>query len=721
MSIFSFGRSPPPLSNREGANTFQYTCKDPERTSLLQNRINKPGNFLNSAYFTRLKQSELLSTPLKISLIYYLIHGRCGSSSRVVSGDISKNRIIFQKGENKVILPLSLVGEMAQWMPFFSYEQLKGLKEVIDRLSPRNNGSISNSNTISDIKMDDLIRMIGLEIERNHRNGGGGGSHNLYGESARSRLPNFGDFEPRSTNTVINNMMKKDPLVMLYVKSTAFAKHISLDRTNVMINIYHFLMEALRLNSRTQSSSPSQADKYAKIVFILSFVNAFPTTNTFYNSQTYTSFMNMVRTSDSGKISERVLYAYLMDYNKSQQTLGIPEEYLESVIGLKKLSDLYQRNHGNVPFIVVAQTYNKRGNQMRNNHYNFEEEIGARTRAAYSSNNSRPNSRPNSRSNLLSENYRNNLINQSTQNSLVLIGKINNSTQKSSNHIRLEEEARSAITRIDGNAMGPLGKLVDFFIGHSKDATGLGSTFLRGVRNIGRMAVNRVGMNRRDFREVLFYGKGSNSNNIIKIQFRKDQEYITLETQDVISIARRTPYLSYNQMVSMDRLLKEFKETLGMGNRTNRNARREVDDFIHSLVVFVVILVPNADLRSHIRITYPYYEKPRIPLLDNVMVYHQVSIQGCEEYSDTRDLILSTYQKIMMGNRLSGPETINFNCMARQILQLSLHTDDEYISCRRASEILQAANRNTKECVSRRVRGKMVTLQSLAGNAENGN
>ncbi len=644
--------------NPRNSTHFRFTCGQVNQNLLKKLRTNSH-NFLNSAYYEELKSHPSLSIPLKILIIYYLSHGGCGKESRAVEGDISRNRIRFMKGStSRTLLPLNLMEEMAQISPFYSYNQLSVLPGIIDL----QNENRSNRSVLPQITIDQIIDQMMVKITANGRNG------QQYGSQARANLPDFGTFDPKTGINALNEGLKANMVVStlgyLYIQSVAFAKYVEQNRYNTMMIIYNYLI------------TPIPNIRYQKIAFILSFVHAFPTTDTFYYSGAYTSFMDMIRNGDSSKITNRYLYALLMDYNKSQRTLGIPEEYLRGVIGFKKLSDVYQANHLNMPFTLVAETYNHQGRDSKN--LNFESEIEARTREAY------PNNRNmNNASYEPPANYRNNLINRNSQKIPPLLRKINNSGRQSQSY-------QTGVLDMLGSLNPSLRTLVEYYVGHSKIGTGI---FAKAISQV------RTAVRGESGREVLIYGWALDK--IKYIQFRKGKEIITFDMKDMITICNITVFLSFHQLYHIHRLLKEYKEMMGYGNnrnirnsRNNRNNRNngkqsDIRNFIKSLVLFMVVLVPNSDLKARIKdarqAIYPFFDKRAIPQFDQVIAFHSASIQGCNGHEDNRNAILALYAKAM-SKRASSAEMGEWVCNAQEMLNITALSNQERIRCQNLSE-----------------------------------
>ncbi len=695
---------------------FHFTCGEVNRNRLANSkRANVMGrmngdawiDYVESAYFRSLKESPLFSTPerapLKIAIIYYLVHGTCGQETRQVEGDFANNRITFHKANQFVILPLDLIGEMAQWCPFYSFEQLKSLRGEV--LKMNGNGYMNQvpSITISSI-IDGLL------------------SANREGEKAmnkaRSNIANFGNFSPNTGSEWLNESLKAEIVVStigyLYSMSKAFKQHYTQDRFQLMRIFYNFLstklIELTQNSSQPHSQSDAAQERYSKIIFVLSFLYAYPTTDTFWYSGAYKNFITMVRTSSS-RVTYRRLYAFLMDYNQSCSTLGIPERDLRRVIGFKKLSDIYRRDHYDLPlFVPIADAYNARG-PPKSAIRNFENELGNKVREAYQIPSNLQDNKITNQHFMkdmleLPVNYRQNMVSQVERSGKRSIPFDKNRVRQ----MKMKNQANAE----------PLIRLVQYFVEHSKVAQMpvVGALFSVAQRVTGRENQRKVNV----FLNGNSTSTPNNRSSPTHMKFTKGKDEILFEIDDITQIARLTPYLSFHQLALISRLLSEYKEMIGSVPDEIRT------NFIKTLVTFIVVLVPNSDLKkrlkeNRINTIYLNYGKSHKPTLDSVFALDHIFTLNCEQYPDMRNAVLSIYQDLMKKVRVSMNKVNGFVCNGRRMMLMSVYsiyqTNDLPMTCEQVSEVIQQSA-NSAEC-----RGLIhalrpsVSLSNLAGRNNN--
>ena len=330
----------------ESPGSFRFACDNVDHAKL--NEILKQSTAsardlnANVAYFNQLKRSPLLSDKvlLKVLMIYYLTHGECGSGDRRVQGNLTKNRIEFHKIRDEVVtLPLNLIEEMIQIVPFYTHKQLKGLSASLLPFVPGNPmGSPSANGSVPLVTLDELIEVIEQKIASESAK---------YGNRSVNRLPDYRDFNKVHSGTnvgsrILTRAMGITEGARLAYMAKAYFKQKDLEQLDMMCILYAYFKTQLARNSaHPLATSPIASEKYRKMIFILSFLLAFPTSNFFWFSPVYKEIMRLVkqnpnRVSSPVTFTYRSLYAFIMDYNHNVATKGIPKTYLHDVIGYNK-------------------------------------------------------------------------------------------------------------------------------------------------------------------------------------------------------------------------------------------------------------------------------------------------------------------------------------------------------------------------------------------------
>lgn len=330
-----------PVNNSPGS--FEFKCDNVDHAKLneILKQTTSSARDLNAniAYFNQLKRSPLLSDKvlLKVLMIYYLTHGECGAGARRVRGNLTKNRIEFYKSRDKVVtLPLNLIEDMIQIVPFYTHKQLKGLSLSLIPLVPGNPmGTLSTNGSIPSITLDQLITGIEEKIRSESAK---------YNKRSINRLPDYRGFNNAHSGTSMKNkvltttMGVTEPARLAHM-ARALLTQKDLEQVDMLCILYSYFKEQLeRDTTHPLASSPGASEMYRKIIFILSFLLAFPTSNFYWFSPVYKQIMGLIkrnpnRTSAPVIFTYRSLYALIMDYNHNVATKGIPKAYLQDVIG----------------------------------------------------------------------------------------------------------------------------------------------------------------------------------------------------------------------------------------------------------------------------------------------------------------------------------------------------------------------------------------------------
>ncbi len=143
-----------------------FTCKQ-KREFTLFNSTNYSENYSELKSIS----NDKLSLSLKISIIYFLDHGKC-TNDAPRSVEVSENKIVFIKKDNNIEFVKSLFEEFVNVYPFYSMNQLIFLKELIKEsninslfanLAIRRNES-TNSNLNSYISINRSSKLVGKDL-----------------------------------------------------------------------------------------------------------------------------------------------------------------------------------------------------------------------------------------------------------------------------------------------------------------------------------------------------------------------------------------------------------------------------------------------------------------------------------------------------------------------------------------------------------------------------